>query len=236
MCILITAAIWMPQLKRKTVRRALDVNVVWKILISVAVCALAAAHVFLPGFEVDVILLMLLVLAALPWYGKFIKAFEIPGVVKIDLAETKAATEKVASSNILAGSAELSLRAHKATVQGVRAKPDSLKYLRQVFSSDPNLALVGFRIEIEKRVRALAELAGVDSGRGLQTTIRTLASSEVIPSAAASGLIELVALGNRAAHGVEVTRRAAEWVLDAGPSILAELDELISSAGTPNKR
>lgn len=203
---------------------------VWKILITLAALSLAAAHVFLPSFEVDLILLMLLAVAALPWFARFIKAFEIPGVVKIDLAETKAATEKVASSNILAGSAKLTLKAHKATVQGVRAKPDSLEYLRQVFSSDPNLALVGFRIEIEKRVSELAELAGVESSRGLQSTIRTLAASEVVPSAAAAGLIELVALGNRAAHGVEVTREAAEWVLDVGPSILVELDKLISSA------
>jgi len=66
-------------------------NTLWKALITLGVLSFAVAHVLLPGFEVDLILLMLLVLAALPWFAKFIKAFEIPGVVNIDLAETKAA-------------------------------------------------------------------------------------------------------------------------------------------------
>jgi hypothetical protein len=206
------------------------VNTVWKVIITLAALSLAGAHVFLPAFEVDLILLMLVAFAALPWFARFIKAFEIPGVVKIDLAETKAATEKVTSANVLAGTAKLTLKAHPAKIQGVRAKTESLEYLREVFASDANLALVGFRIEIEKRVNELAERTGVERNRGLQRTIHALATTEILPSAAASGLIELVALGNRAAHGVQVTRDAAEWVLDVGPSILVQLDEQIANA------
>jgi len=41
--------------------------------------------------------------------------------------------------------------------------------------------------------------------------------------------MDLVALGNRAAHGVEVSQNAADGVLDVGSSIILELDNLLSS-------
>jgi hypothetical protein len=204
------------------------VNFLWKALITLAALSLAATHVFLPSFQVDLILLMLLVLAGLPWFAKFIKAFEIPGVVKIDLAEAKAATDKITSVGVLAGKATLKLQGHGAMVQAEPAKPDPLEYHRKVFGSDPNLALVGFRIEIEQRINDLAMKFGVERNCGLQRAIQVLASTGVLPSAVASGLIELVALGNRAAHGAKVTPEAAEWVSDVGPSILIQLDEIIA--------
>ena len=38
--------------------------------------------------------------------------------------------------------------------------------------------------------------------------------------------MELVALGNRAAHDATVSSDAGSWLLDVGPSILLKLDSL----------
>jgi hypothetical protein len=49
-----------------------------------------------------------------------------------------------------------------------------------------------------------------------------------MPQEAASGLMELIALGNRAAHGAAVSPDAGSWMLDVGPSILLQLDTLVT--------
>ena len=106
------------------------------------------------------------------------------------------------------------------------SKEDPFLSLRKVYKEDPNLALVGFRIEIEKRIYTLAEKSGISTERtGLQRLVRELIKNEIISSSAASGLLELIALGNQAAHGASVNKDAAEWVLDIGPSILIQLDD-----------
>ena len=45
----------------------------------------------------------------------------------------------------------------------------------------------------------------------------------------AHGLIELIQFGNQAAHGIEVPKDAAKFMLDAGPKIIAILDEVIGA-------
>jgi hypothetical protein len=47
--------------------------------------------------------------------------------------------------------------------------------------------------------------------------------------------MDLVALGNRAAHGVEVSPNAADWVLDIGSSIILVMDNLLKDVDSHNK-
>jgi len=197
-----------------------------KILVSVAAVALAAGHQILPSVKIDTITLVLLAIAVLPWIIRYVKEFEIPGVVKITMPEAKAATDKLDEDNIvLVSPAELKLKGHAPTVV-VSEDPDtSVDNLRSIAESDPNLAMVGFRIEIEKRIRRLAELNGmITERRGLHRQIRELNEAGILSGSATSGLLDLVGLANRAAHGDEVTPDAAQWVLDEGPRILRQLD------------
>lgn len=198
----------------------------FKILISVAAIALIAVHQFCPSVKVDATSLLLIGVATLPWLLEYAKGFEIPGVIKIDLKDAKAATDKVTQAQ--PSPASIEVIGHKPTLK--LTPPDPLANLRTVFESDPNLALVGFRIEIEQRLRQLAANHEVPDGRsGLQRLVRSLAEKQVLAPEVASGLLELVALGNQAAHGVKVSSDAAAWVLDVGPSILIQLDALNES-------
>lgn len=106
--------------------------------------------------------------------------------------------------------------------------------LKEVARSDANLALVGFRIEIERRLRRLAAQRGIDAeGRSALAIMRELRRAELLPPNVAGGLEELIAFGNRAAHGLTVDDDAAQWVLDVGPSILAILDHLATPTSVP---
>ena len=115
-----------------------------------------------------------------------------------------------------------------AALEVAKNENDTIATLRNVAGTDPNLALVGVRIEIEKRLIELAKRRGIDSSRkSLGYLLRQLQQDQTIPSDLASGLNELTALGNRAAHGTEVSQDAAAWVLDIAPTILGILDDII---------
>ena len=96
--------------------------------------------------------------------------------------------------------------------------------------------MVAFRIEIEKRIRAIAENSQIRTYRAsLGKLIRELQEKERLPPEVSVGLMDLVALGNRAAHGVEVDPPAADWVLDIGASIILKLDNILRNQSSHNK-
>ncbi len=96
-------------------------------------------------------------------------------------------------------------------------------------TTDPNLALVALRIEIEKRIRKLAQQHNLASDRtSLMRIFRSLQSAGVLRDPVLSGLQELVMFGNQAAHGADVDPQAASWAVDYAPSVLAALDEALS--------
>jgi len=197
-----------------------------KVLVTILALTLAGVHVLLPSVAIDTITLILIVIAALPWLIRYVKEFEIPGVVKITLPDAKAITDKIEQNNIvLIPPSELKLKGYAPTVVVSEKPGTTIDNLRLIAESDPNLALVGFRIEVEKRIKRLAQLNGMPTERrGLNRLIRELMEQSILSRTAASGLLDLVGLGNQAAHGAEVTRDAAEWVLDFGPDILRQLE------------
>jgi hypothetical protein len=210
-------------------------KIVTKIILSLIAIVIAGAHIFLPSVTIDAITIALLVLATLPWLLPYIKDFEIPGVVKISLPETKAATDKLKEEHIInAKSARFKITTYPATITATPAAQtdqeileSTFESLRRISETEPNLALVGFRIEIEKRIVRLAQFFDLKTERiGLSRLVRELIKREIISTNAGSGLTELIALGNKAAHGANVTREAADWVLDVGPSILTQLQDI----------
>lgn len=189
-----------------------------------AVCgALIVAHLLYPTFGIDGVTVALVVLAALPWLLPFLKSLELPGGVKIEFNDVKPATDKITSEpQPLAADSRAALR-------GRAAEGDSAAQLKYIANQDPNLALVGFRIELEKRLRQIAKSRQIDvSKMTLRATARELQARQVLSPKVADGIIELAALGNSAAHGVEVSPAASQWVADVGPGILEQLDALES--------
>ena len=96
--------------------------------------------------------------------------------------------------------------------------------------------MVAFRIEIEKRIFALAELVyGEEKSQPLGRIVRKLIQEKIIQQSAASGLLDLIALGNRAAHGTKVSKEAANFVLEEGPFIIDRLDTIINQIKERNE-
>jgi hypothetical protein len=192
-----------------------------KVTISVTCAILAVLHVTFPTVRIDYITLILLVLGVLPWFSPLIKSLELPGGLKIELQDVKAATDKVT-----AGAKEregVEVTAPPPVV--VAHEESSIERLREIGGSNPNLALVGLRIEIERRLTAVAMKEKIPTkGRSAGWLLRELQERKKLSPEIASGLNELVALGNQAAHGAHVTRDAAEWALDKAPAVLGILE------------
>lgn len=195
--------------------------------ITVACTALAVVHYRWPSLSLDTTSTILLIVAAIPWLAPVIKSIELPGGFKIEVQDIKAATDKVTAPALL--------EEQPPPPQAVPTQPpspappqDAFALIDEIAQKDPNLALVAFRIELEKRLITLAEQQGISETRkGAGVLLRQLQAKRAIPRSVASGLSELIALGNQAAHGASVSPDAAQWVLEVGPTVLSVLDETI---------
>jgi hypothetical protein len=174
-------------------------------------------HLVLPSLAVDAITLALLVIAVLPWVAPLVKSVELPGGLKLELRDLERATARADTAGLLA------------------AEPSSVEQefsFEAVAARDPNLALAGLRIEIERRLTLLARAHRLQLGRlrGVGQLLQTLTSASVLRSDEQSVLADMIGLLNAAVHGADVDQRAAEWALDVGPRLLTALDQRIAAA------
>jgi hypothetical protein len=181
-------------------------NLGLKIAVSAGAAAVIVARIIWPALIIDAVTLGLLLIALLPWLSGIIKSAEFPGGWKVEFQDVKKAGEKVV------GDVEIALP--------VKQQPSLLAVVPQ----DPNLALVGLRIEIEKKVRALAQKNALEDSAPLSKLLRDMRARGIITSSSASGIQELVLAGTRAAHGAIVESPVSDWAINQGPTVLASLE------------
>lgn len=168
------------------------------------------ARVVWPDLRLDTVTLGLLALAALPWLSPLIKSAELPGGFKIEFQDVKQAGDKITAGAPLVGNPQ----APAAT---------SLESIN-IVANDPNLALVGLRIEIEKRLRRLAATRDLSPDQPLSRLVQALFSQRFLDAEEYEGLRVLIDAGNRAAHGASVSQDIMVWTKDYSGQILAALD------------
>lgn len=199
-------------------------------VISLCAAVLIAAHLAWPDKAIDSITVSLLIVAILPWLLPFIKSIEFPGGVKIELQKVKTAINKIMSIS----------SSDKAPGRNFFS-PESVCLNRKDGSWDPTegidynpaLELIAFRIELEKRLRHIAESHGMGSeARSLLHLVKDLQSREVFTKENTAGIFDIIDLGNKAAHGVPVSPDVADWVKKLGPSVLNMLDILANKPQT----
>ena len=187
-------------------------------VVTLAAILLALAHVIWPGISIDAITLALIVIAILPWLTPLVKSLELPGGWKVEFQDLERVKSRADTAGLLA------------------AKPSKVEEsfsFQSIAEMDPNLALAGLRIEIEKRLAKLAEVSGIEQrGRamGVGQLLRALTQHEVLTNDERSILADMVNMLNAAVHGAAVDRRSADWATDIGPRLLTSLDERIGEA------
>jgi hypothetical protein len=129
----------------------------WLIKISVTFISLsfAAVHIIWPDLKIDSITVVLLAIALTPWFIQFLKSLELPGGLKIELKDVIKVSAKILPPVTATAISTIALET-KATVE---VKPfDPIKNLLTMAETDPNLTLVGLRIEVERRLREISRI------------------------------------------------------------------------------
>lgn len=179
------------------------------LLISCFALGLATGHLVYPNARIDSITLALFAIAIVPWLGLIFRSLELPGGWKVEYNDLK----------------KVEADAHSVGLLAVPADKIDVPAYTAIAEQDPNLALAGLRIEIEKRLRRLATKADIDPvGAGIGQLIRGLTSRQAISSAEASVLNDIIGLLNNAVHGADVDARSARWAIEIGPELLTALD------------
>lgn len=179
-------------------------------VLSVLAVSAAVAHAFLPAIIVDTVTAYLLAIAVLPWLGLFFRSVELPGGVKLEYQDLKEVEIKARDAGLISTSTE-------------GARPSDAVYER-IATEDPNLALAGLRIEVERELVALAARHGVTASRVSPNVIAgELTKMQVLPIGAQSALSDLLPLLNKAVHGAKVEQKSVEWALTTGSQIIAAL-------------
>jgi hypothetical protein len=196
---------------------------------------LAVLHHFVTS--VDAISLALVVLALALFLAPWLESLEIPGLIKIGYRDVSEAGKKITSGapTVAPAAADAATGVGSSRENLDAASVANLGTQWALASiSDPNLSLVALRIEIEKRLRRLGSEVGITDerlplpevvrrlGRRGEGRGRTLLNDDMV-----SGLLDLISLGNKAAHGARVDQAAADWASTVGPAILEQLDNLV---------
>jgi hypothetical protein len=181
------------------------------ILITSIAIVLAIIHLVFPNLKVDAITVTLLIIAIVPWLYPLFKSLEFPGGMKVEFKDFEKVEEEAKEVGLL------------SDVETDHVK-DDYTFL-SVASQDPGLALSGLRIEIEKRLRFLAERNNIKTHRiGLPPLLRILSKNQLITREEESILNDMVHTLNEAAHGHNIDVRVADWIIEIGPKILNGLD------------
>jgi len=180
-----------------------------QLAITLGALTVALIHVWVPALAIDAITLALIALAILPWLGPLFKSVQLPGGFKVEFQER---LERAAE------------RADKAGLLSRRGVEGQQYPFQLVADQDPNLALAGLRIELERQLRALAEAVGVGTRmQGARRLVIELAKEGVLSAEEEDVLTDLIELLNDAVHGADVGSRASRWAMDIGPRLLASL-------------
>ncbi len=174
-----------------------------------------------PELRIDAISVGLMVVAVVPWLAGLFESLEFPGGWKISFRDLSEAAEAFSRSEV------------DAVPRGGHLVPSYL----EVRGLDPELALVGLRIEIERRLQDLVSLHDVADGRLMSAgaMLSKLQGAGAIPSNIGGALREVIVAGNAAAHGAELPSGQRDFAFSTGPGILAWLDEAIADAGEATK-
>jgi len=194
-----------------------------KIIVSLCAIIGITIHAIFPGFRIDIITIGLFLIGIIPWLSSLIDSFELPGGWKLkfnQLEETRKRAEKV------------------GLISGSTTRNDGKLFTFQMIGNDdPNLALAGLRIEIEKRLIQLAQNNNIGTQmQGAGRLLQMLAAKNLVGNEEQSVLLDMIGLLNSAVHGARIDARSYSWAMQYGPEILKTLDEKIKKNPGPSTR
>ena len=181
-------------------------------LILIIGIALIVVHGFWSDtFKVDSITILILFILSIPFVAQYLRKAKLPGA-EFEFKEEIHETQKLV---------ELSIeRAKKAESAGeakfLSFETFKLSSVRELLDADPVLALAALRIEIERKLRSVADFLDVPTRDKLSIPkiIDALRQKELLSFEQISALRKIVNMCNKAIHGFAVSREEAKEIID----------------------
>ncbi|MDB5032195.1 lysozyme inhibitor LprI family protein [Mucilaginibacter sp.] len=194
-----------------------------RIQILVTLFALIAVftHILFPVLKIDAITVTLIIVSVVPWLAPLFKSVELPGGIKMEFQELE----------------QVTIAAKKAGI--IQQEPEDRQPILQrekyafveIAPINQELALVGLRIEVEKRLRKLAEKYDLKIQLGNHRMIEQLGEKQVLSAEERAVFRRMLDTLNHAAHGIAYDPRNVDWIMETGPQILAGLDAKLELRG-----
>ena len=205
-----------------------------QVIVASAILLIICIHLIYPKLAIDSITVSLLVLLLAVWFLPWVKTLKIPGGAEIQMREVEKVEESLSKID-LARRPQSPTNFAIAAIDGVEVDRTPLR--EQLLEQDPNLALAGLRIEIEKHLRDLATKRGIflQKNTDLIALSRALKQMGILDTKVESSLSEIVALCNRAVHGAQVGTTVARRTVAIGQELLSILESLAQFDGKSNR-
>ena len=176
-----------------------------------------------PNIKIDLITVFLVALAMIPWLESLFKSVELPGGLKLEFHDLKRVELEAKDVGLIEENQE-----EKTENDDITQKYNFI----ELADKNLGLALTSFRIEVEKRLRQIAERYSIDTHRSSMSKIlQTLTQKAILSVQENSTIRDMIYTLNQASHGIEYDDRIAEWIIENGPKILKSLDNKIFIRG-----
>lgn len=194
-----------------------------KLTISIVAVILVLIHIIFPKLNIDIITVFLLALAIIPWLETLFKSVELPGGLKFEFQDLERIGLEAKEAGLI----------DNVEIESDKKQLNSEDYpFIELAKTNQSLALVSLRIEIEKRLRQIAEKYSIDTQRNsMSRIIKNLSVEGILTPQEENTMRDMIYTLNQAAHGVKFDERTAEWIIDNGPQIIYNLDSKINNRG-----
>jgi hypothetical protein len=193
-----------------------------KIAISAISASILVAHLVWPSIKFDAAALFLISVCVIPWLGGIFKSIQLPGGTKVEFREKLIkALKKFESEGPLQES----------------QTPISDPLYIEILARDPNLALAGLRIEIERKLRDIANLLNPDGPTKLNLSqmVESIGKEGLFTPKQTEAMHGILRSLNRVVHGSTVPLKDAEEIMPQGKRLLAALDKRIKKLEAKRK-
>lgn len=184
--------------------------------ITASALVVAIVHLWKPNLNIDSITVVLIVVAIVPWLAPLFRSMELPGGFKFEFNDFERIKKEAKEVGLI----------NDALV----SKTPEYSFL-EIAESNPQLALVGLRIELEKGLRTLAGIHNVNTERPKARFLMTdLYNRKLISEKERAVLADMMSTLNQAAHGHEADPRITNWIIEVGPKILDSINKKITNS------
>ncbi len=162
-------------------------------------------------FKVDLISISILFILSIPFVAQFLRKAKFPGAefeFKDEIRETQ---ELVELSVEKAKDAE---DAGKAKI--LQFETFKVSSIRELLDSDPVLALAALRIEIERKLKLLADCLEIPNKQrySISKTLEAIKRKELLSYDQTNALHKIIRMCNEAIHGALISKEEAMEIID----------------------